>query len=179
MTRKQTVIIIVLAVVVLGGLIVGIFVRNSESPAGPAGSVFGGNSGTSTLPAGSVTSGTAVLYNPAVPQNATATIPTQTAPAAPNVTEQLGIFNMTVSASGFSPATLTVHQGDLVQILVTAVGGDYDIAIPYMGLSATITKGQTQRISFGATSAGTFGFSCDKLCPSSGKISGQIIVIPK
>jgi heme/copper-type cytochrome/quinol oxidase subunit 2 len=179
MTRKQTVIIIVLAVVVLGGLIVGVFVRNGEIPAGPAGSVSGGNFSTSTLPAGSVVSGTTVLYNPTVPQNATASIPVQSAPAAPNVSEQLGIFNMTVSASGFSPVTLTVHQGDLVQIRVTAVGADYDIVIPYMGLSATVAKGETKQISFGATSSGTFGFSCDKKCPAGGKISGEIIVLPK
>ncbi len=179
MTKNQTLIVIILAVVILGGLIVGIIVRKGTGPIGPAGTGLGGTLSTSTLPPGSVVSGTTVIYNPTVPQNATASIPTQSAPAAPNVTEQLGIFNMTVSASGFSPATLTVHQGNLVQIRITAVGADYDIVIPYMGISATIAKGETKQISFGATSPGTFGFSCDKQCPAGGKITGEIIVMPK
>ncbi len=176
MTQKQTIIVIVLALVVLGGLIVGVIMRNGETPGivGPTGSKPGA-AGTAATSSPLQTQG----YIPTVPKNATATVPAQSAPAAPNVTEQLGIFNMTVSASGFSPSTITVKQGNLVQLKITAVGGTYDFTIPYMGISSVIPKGTTQTVSFGATSAGTFAFSCDKDCPQSGKIGGTIIVIPK
>ena len=175
MDKKQTLIVIILAVLVLGGLIVGIVLRQNGSVpylGGPNGGP-GGSGPSSTAPT------PPPVYTPTVPQNATATKPVVSAPAAPNVTEQLGIFNMTVSASGFSPANITVPEGNLVQIKITATGGTYDFTIPYMGISSVIPKGTTQTVSFGATSAGTFAFSCDKDCPQSGKIGGTIIVLPK
>ncbi|MCL4404067.1 cupredoxin domain-containing protein [Patescibacteria group bacterium] len=178
MTKNQTTIVIILAVLVLGGMIVGVIMRqNGGVP------LLGGQNGGSEGPGGAGSSSTASapppVYTPTVPENATATKPVVSAPAAPNVTEQLGIFNMTVSASGFSPSNITVPEGNLVQIKITATGGTYDFTIPYMGISSVIPKGTTQTVSFGATSAGTFAFSCDKDCPQSGKIGGTIVVLPK
>ncbi len=71
-----------------------------------------------------------------------------------------------------------MNLGDVVQIRLTAVGGDYDFAVPWSGLYTAVKEGETKQITFGATSAGTFVFMCRDLCPGGRTINGSIVVIP-
>ncbi len=171
MTKKQITIVIVLGVVVFGGIVIGIFFRNAQTPQnGPA------------APEGNPSSGETVIskgeYTSEVPKNATLTVPVHEAPAAPNVPQTLGIFSMTVSENGFNPDSITVKNGNLVQINLTAVGVDFDFSMPYTGLYTMVKKGETKQVSFQTTGTGTFVFECRDHCPPSGKIQGTVIVIP-
>jgi heme/copper-type cytochrome/quinol oxidase subunit 2 len=181
MTRKQTVIIIVLAVVVLGGLIVGIIVRKGTGPIGPAGTGLGGTFSTSTLPLGSVVSGTTVLYNPEIPKNATATVPVQAIAPAPDVQNAVGqnVYNLTAAANGYIPTTLTIRQGDMATINFTSKGAQYDAFSANLSFYITAPSGETKTISFIPSTPGQFSFTCRSYCPSGGSITGTIIVLPK
>lgn len=118
------------------------------------------------------------VFTPEVPQNAVPTVPEHEAPAAPGSSASLGIFEMNVSSAGFSPSSLVVELGNLVQIRLTAVGGDYDFSMPWTGLYQKVNEGETKQISFQTTAAGTYAFECRDLCPLSGKIQGELIVTP-
>ncbi len=113
------------------------------------------------------------------PQNATMTQTVAEAPAAPNSTAKLGFYDLKATVSGYNPTTITVKNGDLVQINFTAVDGDYDFSMPYIGLYQFATKGQTKQISFQTPGVGTFLFECRDHCPASGKIQGQLVVMGK
>ena len=96
----------------------------------------------------------------------------------PGAEEKFGIFDMTVSSAGFNPENITVNLGDVVQIKLTAQGGDYDFAVPWSGLYTEVKERETKQITFGATSAGTFVFMCRDFCPAGKTITGSIIVLP-
>ncbi len=174
MTKKQAVIVVVLAVVVLGGLIVGVAVRKGE---GPASSPTGGS--TAINPSGGASPG----YSPTVPTNAAPTAPVQSISAAsgtPGAVEQ-NIYDITASASGYSPATLTVHPNQIITINFTSQGGHYDIFSRSLGFYIDAASGQTTKFpgfSSGNT-PGTFTFACRDHCPPFGKISGTITVLSK
>ncbi len=176
MTRKQ--IIILGALVFFFILVAGIgFLRKNNNPANSF-------SGSPTAPASVQklfprnATGTAAAYSNEVPVGALPTKPASEVPAAANTQAQLGIFDMTVGASGYSPATLTVRQGNLVQIKLTATDGNYDFSLPYLGIYASVNKGETKNISFGATTSGSYIFECRDFCPSGSKIQGALIVLP-
>lgn len=117
-------------------------------------------------------------YTADVPKDAVETKPEKEAPAAPNVTAKLGFYELLMSRSGFSPASVTVKKGNLATISVTAVDADYDVKIPYMEMWVTIKKGEKKNLSFQTNTSGTFLFECDTLCPAGGKIQGTLIVLP-
>lgn len=117
-------------------------------------------------------------YTADVPEDATPTTPDVSAPAAPGSSASLGIFDMTVSRSGFEPSVLTVKFGNLVQIRLRATDGDYDFSMPWSGLYSVVRAGETRQISFQTTNTGTYLFECRDLCPSGKTISGQLIVLP-
>ncbi len=179
MTKKQAVIVIVLALVVLGGLALGVVFRNGQvSPDqnNPAG--MNGN-----MPQGTITSGTTVLYNPTVPANATATVPVQSISAASGTQGAVdqNVYNITASATGYSPANLTVRPNQIVTINFTSQGGHYDIFSQSLGFYIDAASGATTKFpgfSSGNT-PGTFLFTCRDYCPSAGKISGTVVVLPK
>lgn len=170
MTKRQIAIVITLAVVVLGGIVIGVVTKRpgGDDTVTPN----GGQEPTSnpSLPE--------VPYVSEVPANATLTVPVHEAPAAPNVPQTLGIFSMTVSENGFNPDSITVKNGNLVQINLTAKGGDFDFSMPYTGLYTAVGNNETKQISFQTTGTGTFVFECRDHCPSGKKIQGTVIVIP-
>ena len=99
------------------------------------------------------------------------------APAAPGAEEKFGAFNMTVSSAGFSPNEITVGKGDVVQIRLTAEGGDYDFSMPYTGHYVVVPEGETKQITFGINTVGTYAFMCRDYCHGK-TISGSLIVLP-
>jgi heme/copper-type cytochrome/quinol oxidase subunit 2 len=113
-----------------------------------------------------------------VPSNAVVSVPVTEAPAAPNVTEKFRSYEISITKEGYSPSSITVNKGDVIQLSLTAVDGAYDFSMPYTGLSQTFAKGERKQVSFGATSAGTFEFRCDAACPPGKIIRGQLIVLP-
>ncbi|OGG42517.1 hypothetical protein A3A21_02315 [Candidatus Jorgensenbacteria bacterium RIFCSPLOWO2_01_FULL_45_25b] len=120
-----------------------------------------------------------------VPKFVELTKPAESSPVSPtaeggeeNTGAKLGIFDLMMSKDGYAPNQLAVKQGDIVQIRLTAVDGDYDFSIPYNGIYKLIKKGETSMVSFKAADAGVLGFECKDKCPSGEKGKGKLIVAP-
>ncbi len=173
MSRKQLVTLVVAGTIVVIGIIFGVLTRKSgvlipESKEEKKEEEI-------ALP---ITGEEIPVFTPQLPQDTKPTIPQISAPAAPGRDEKVGIFEMKVSAAGFEPNSITVSKDDIVQIRLTAEGGDYDFSMPYNGLYTKVSNGETQQISFGVNTAGTYGFTCRDFCPPGKIISGSIIVLP-
>jgi len=184
MNRKQIIIILVLAVFVVIVIITGLsrqqegLIDLPDFPGLPGGGESKNSEEPISLPDELLLPDSTSTFTTEVPQDVELSKPTIEAPAAPNVKEKLGIFDMNVSKDGYDPLSITVKKGDLVQIRLTAVGGDYDFSMPYTGLYTFVLEGETKQISFGVTSSGTFVFQCRDHCPSEKIIKGQLIVLP-
>lgn len=172
MSRKQIIIVSAVGLFVVAAVILGVVTKGGRSltPSGPE------NKGGVSAPASG--EGNVKAFSQTVPEDAKPTKPASVAPAAPGSTAQSGLFYMTVSADGFNPSDITVKKGDTLTIRLTAKGGDFDISVPGIGLYNSVKDGETKPISFGANTAGTYGFSCRDFCPSGRVISGTIVVLP-
>ncbi len=161
------------AIVVVAAVIVGLFVRKGGGPVGPGEEKTGGEV---TIPGPGGEEMT--VFNPEVPENAEPTPPVAEAPAAQGAEEKWRRLEITMSSAGFEPNEITVNKGDVVQIRLTAQGGDYDIQIPYTGHYAKVSNGETKEISLGVNTVGKYTFSCRDYCPAGKVISGSLIVLP-
>ncbi|MEK7630090.1 MAG: hypothetical protein AAB432_01760 [Patescibacteria group bacterium] len=170
MTSKQIYTLIVLVVVVT---LIIIFGRVNERRANEDGFNTQNNNpasvGVNTIPKG---------YSPNVPINAEPTKPKTemavvSANGSPN--SKFNTYAITASVSGYSPNTLTVKKGDIIEINFNSVGGDYDLFSESAGF---YVNNVTKNISFTASTAGTFIFECRNSCPPAGKIKGSFIVKP-
>ena len=168
MDKTQTIIVFVIVVLVVAA-IVYVILSSGNKTSEPIGVT------TESPPSPSAVSKT---YKAEVPKDAVLSTPVRETPAAPNVEEKLGIYEIRITKNGFDPLTLTVKKGNLVQLRITAVDADYDWSMPYSGLYKTIKKGETGDVGpWGATLAGTFIFECRNLCPLE-NTTGSLIVIP-
>jgi heme/copper-type cytochrome/quinol oxidase subunit 2 len=175
MTKQQATIIIVFAVVVLSGVIVGVLTKNGEGPLFPGGP--NGEGVSTSTPTNGVPSG----FTSDIPDDATLSVPKNEAPASANsgLDTKLKFFNLKASAGGFTPASITVNRGDSLSIDFTAVDGDYDLDIPYLGAYfSVVKKGSTKKFPIDTNLPGTFTFLCRDFCPGGKTISGQLIVLP-
>ena len=114
-----------------------------------------------------------------VPKSAVETKPVSQAPAAPGSSAKLGFYEIEISRAGFSPSTIVVKKGNLVQIKVKAIDGNYDLLIPYAEMWVDVGQGETKQISFQADAQGTFIFECKNKCPITGKVQGTLIILPE
>jgi heme/copper-type cytochrome/quinol oxidase subunit 2 len=175
MSKRQVIILVAVGAIVVVGVLIGIFTFTNngemlapgEGPAGEQGPGTAEEAGGTPAP----------TFTTETPANAEPTEPAEQSVAAPGAEESFGAFNMTVSSTGFSPNSITVTKGDVVQIRLTAEGGDYDFSMPYKGLYVMVPEGETKPITFGINTAGTYGFMCRDYCPGR-TISGSLIVIP-
>jgi heme/copper-type cytochrome/quinol oxidase subunit 2 len=103
-------------------------------------------------------------------------VPQVQAPASQTSGSQYRSFNITVRDGVYSPATVAVNSGDVVDLEISAVGAAYGFTQPDYGFNASIPAGATQRIQFQAANAGKFTFYC-AACggPSKGPV-GYLIV---
>ncbi|HXF44137.1 MAG TPA: cupredoxin domain-containing protein [Candidatus Paceibacterota bacterium] len=173
MTRRQIVILVAVGLFVAVGIVFGVIYKKPirTVDTGPV-----SKNGVPAFPDLGIKPGD--VFSPQVPENMEPTVPAEQSAAAPGAEEKLGIFKMTVNSSGFDPSNITVNLGDIVQILITASGDDFDFSVPYSGLYTKVNDGETKQVTFGATSAGTFVFQCRDFCPQGKTISGSIIVLP-
>ena len=105
--------------------------------------------------------------------------PKSVSPAALGVEAKLRIFEITATATVFTPDTVVVNQGDVVRIKVTALDGDYDLDQPDYGFSQSIRNGEVKPLEFQASAAGVFKFFCPSCGgPTKGPL-GSLIVVPK
>lgn len=173
-TRREIIIIAVAIGLLLALVGVGLYYRTWDNRRIPSPS----EDDELTLPKESAKELAEKKYTAEVPKGAVETKPAKEAPAAPNVTAKLGTYEIEMTRSGFSPASVTVKKGNLATIIITAIDADYDVKIPYMEMWVTIKKGEKKNLSFQTNTPGTFIFECDKQCPAGGKVEGTLIVLP-
>ncbi len=175
MSRKQIIVLALtggfIALIIIFGVLRGdgMLPGMTAPPDGTGGDATGGLDGVA---------GSERKFTPEIPEDVVPTVPAQEAPAAPGSSASLGIFEMSVSSSGFNPSPLAVRLGNLVQIRLTAVGGDFDFSMPWTGLYQKVNEGETRQISFQTTAAGTYVFECRDFCPMGRIIRGELIVTP-
>ncbi|MEK7513237.1 MAG: cupredoxin domain-containing protein [Patescibacteria group bacterium] len=172
MTKREISIVGVALLVVALGVGIALLGRNGGGSREPV----GGLPGEGAPPA--ATSAAPVGYAAEIPRGATLSVPEAEAPAAPGVEEKLRMFTIAMNEDGFTPKTITVNRGDVVNVTVYAEDGGYDFSVPYLGLYQSVPRGERKKVSFGANQAGTFAFGCRDRCPAVGKISGSFIVLP-
>jgi len=173
--EKRELYIIGTACIIVVAAVVAFIASQTKAPA-PAPQP---GSGTAEEPGAAVSpSGAPTGYSASIPIGAMVTAAAAEAPAAPNASETFRAYNISISKDGYSPSSVTVKKGDVVQLRLTALDGTYDFAVPYTGLYQSIRQGETKQVGFGATMMGSFEFGCRDRCPVGGVLKGQIVVIP-
>ncbi len=122
------------------------------------------------------------IYSAAIPTNATVTQAISVVPASPDssLLTKNRTYKISASASGFDPSSFTVNAFDTVTLDFTAVDGNYDLSIPYLGIYFyPVQKGQMKELILTPTDSGVFTFECRDYCPKSGTIKGTLTVIPQ
>jgi heme/copper-type cytochrome/quinol oxidase subunit 2 len=102
--------------------------------------------------------------------------PTMVMPAAPGSSSDFRNFEISITSGGFKPNKIIVSSGDVLNIVATAVDGNYDFAQPDYGIFIPIKKGEKKTISFQATAAGTFKFFCSSCGGPEKGPTGELIV---
>jgi heme/copper-type cytochrome/quinol oxidase subunit 2 len=179
MTTKNKIVSVVVIVLVALVIVVVVVMNRSSSPT----TAPGNNQTQATTPTTSTRAPAPVDVT--VPsQNATATapdvaVPQIVSPANAHSTSDYRSFSITADNNQFTPSTIIVNQGDIVNIVMTAVGKTYDFTQPDYGFKQTILAGQTKTIQFGATAAGQFTFYCTSCGGPMQGPTGTIIVVAK
>jgi len=79
----------------------------------------------------------------------------------------------------FYPSTLTVYQGDMVQIALTnASADDHTFTVPDLAVNVSITEQSSATASFAATKPGVFTFVCS-VPEHTPYMRGEIVVLPQ
>ncbi len=188
MSKRTLIWIGVVTVVVIVSVVAYYFATGTPLPgsgvngSGPNGASSAQGSVASSTTAQPLPSGGA---NIAVPgQNATSVsqgiaAPTIVASGSVSGVTSFRSFNITETATAFSPATIIVNQGDTVHINLTAQGGAYDFTQPDLGLRLALKSGQTKLVQFDALLSGKFTFYCSSCGgPAKGPV-GYIEVVAK
>lgn len=86
-------------------------------------------------------------------------------------------FDLVAQQFEFTPATITVNQGDTVVLNLTSSDVPHGFSLPQFNVSETITPGKTTTVEFVADTTGTFTFACSLVCGSGhAGMSGTLVV---
>ncbi|MFH0712383.1 MAG: cupredoxin domain-containing protein [Candidatus Jorgensenbacteria bacterium] len=85
-------------------------------------------------------------------------------------------FEIRAENGKFSPNTIVVNDGDIINVIVTAVDGDYNFFFPDFGVYQFVKAGTTAKRQFQATPFGQYEFYC-KDCGNDAR--GTLIVNEK
>ncbi len=92
-------------------------------------------------------------------------------------TSSLKKFTMTAKQWEFVPSTITVNEGDEVELTITSTDVAHGFGLPTFGVSETIEAGKTTTVKFTASKKGTFTFFCNVQCGQGHKdMKGTLIV---
>lgn len=86
-------------------------------------------------------------------------------------------FTMTAKKFEFSPANITVKEGDKVKLTINSLDVPHGFSIDELNIKQDIEVGKPAIIEFTATKKGTFRFYCSLFCGTGHKeMEGQLIV---
>jgi len=182
MAKKEIYLVAAAVVLVFVGAAVLIAIKNKSgnqtaSPNPEAAAVGAVESSSKTM--GAVPPGTQAPGRGEENLPAGAAVPQAVAPAAPGISANKRIFQVTVQSDAFTPDTVIIKQGDTMQIYFTAVDKNYDFKQPDMGLSRLLPKGKPTLIEGSPPSPGKYTFYCQSCGgPDKGPV-GYIIVVSK
>ena len=149
---KQSMNPLMIGAVVVGILLLGGYVLFANKGAG---------STTQALP----------TSTPQVTQKTTMTTPTNS-PVVGDVKE----FTMTAKKFEFSPASITVKEGDKVKLTINSLDVPHGFSIDELDIKKDLPVGTTT-VEFTASKKGTFRFYCSLFCGTGHKeMEGQLIV---
>lgn len=145
---NRNLVIIGLFVVIVLGVLGGIFVMNKSKLATPT-----------PTPVPQVVEATPT------PEGATVEVTQESSPSGGAMSSETSgatkTFNVTASSFKFNPATITVKKGDSVKIVVTNSGGKHDLVLEEFNVRTKILEsGQTGTVTFVADKAGSFEYYC-------------------
>ena len=94
-----------------------------------------------------------------------------------NDVDEAVVFDLVAQQFEFTPATITVNQGDTVVLNLTSSDVPHGFSLPQFNVSETITPGKTTTVEFVADTTGTFTFACSLVCGSGhAGMSGTLVV---
>lgn len=88
-------------------------------------------------------------------------------------------FDISASGNKYSPSTIVVNEGDVIDLNFTAGDKNYDIFFPDFGVYKAATKGQTVKLQFQGYPFGSYTFKCSESCGGGVKMEGKLIVNKK
>ena len=171
MEKRTWVAIAVACVVVV--IVVGAIVMGRWPGRGPSGASQ--EDGQITVTREAVPSGVMVPdAGAAAPQGVA--VPNLQGQASPSGNAQYRSFSIIAAANAYTPSTIIVNAGDVVDLEIAATDANYGFTQPDYGFNVAIPHGKTQRIQFSANMTGKFTFYCASCGgPSKGPV-GYIIV---
>lgn len=101
-------------------------------------------------------------------------VPTNVLETGPSAFRQ---FEMKGEGGKYTPSTLVVNEGDVIDINFTAVDAKYNVFFPDFGVYRTIEKGASMKIQFQGYPFGKYGFYCKDICGK--EVTGTLIVNKK
>ena len=186
MDKKQEYILIGIGVVVVLLIIAGlVFTKGGPaSPTGtqeatPAGFLSDNPNALPTVQGGTREKVTTAIPTPDV--NATSVSKDVAIPFNVQETGNISFRQFEIRGEGnqFVPDTIVVNAGDVIDLKLTAVDGDYNIFFPDFGIKVAVAEGQSTKpgaINFQAATYGQYLFSCS-ICR--GTVTGTLIVNQK
>lgn len=92
-----------------------------------------------------------------------------------------GTYQITASKYEFTPAEITVDEGETVVLELRSTDVEHGLEIKELKVSVEIPKsGEPVRTEFVAKKPGTFSFKCSEYCGSGhSRMKGRLIVRPK
>ena len=163
-----------IACVVVAIAVVAVVMGRWPSGSGSSGVLSAENSQTSATRA-AVPSGVTVPDQGATAPQGVA-VPNLQGQASPSGGAQYRSFSIAIANNTYSPATIAVNAGDVVDLEMKAMDGNYGFTQPDYGFNVAIARGKTQKIQFSANMTGKFTFYCASCGgPEKGPV-GYIIV---
>ncbi len=87
-------------------------------------------------------------------------------------------FDISASGNAFTPSTIVVNEGDVIDLKFTAEDKAYDLFFPDFGVYKAAAKGETVKLQFQGYPFGSYKFMCKEVCGSA-KVEGKLIVNKK
>lgn len=87
-------------------------------------------------------------------------------------------FDLSANGNVYSPNTIVVNEGDVVDVSFTPGDKSYDVSFPDFGIYRAAQKGQLTHLQFEASHFGEYKFLCANTCGSA-KVEGKLVVNKK
>ncbi|MDO8628368.1 MAG: cupredoxin domain-containing protein, partial [Nanoarchaeota archaeon] len=93
------------------------------------------------------------------------------------VTSDVKEFTIIANDFDFSPASITVKQGDKVRFIVTSAENNHGFAIREYDINVAVNEGESKTVELVADKKGTFNFFCSVFCGSGHKEMKGVFIV--